>query len=165
MSLSKFKHYLQLLPARYQTKVVFCSWFLREYAAHAPVRRLTRPSVTCNSDAPYQPRPWSLCVLCPATPLLLPRPLQSCTHRRTFENSHWLYCSPAEQPDCTCYLSNKSFLCYQMLRMQCTAANLFGIKIYLLSLISNRAPALFRQAETNRVPPLFRQACGAYLAS
>ena len=56
--------------------------------------------------------------------------------RRTLENSPWLYCSPAEQPDCTCYLSNKSFLCYQMLRMQCTAANLFGIKIYLLSLIS-----------------------------
>ncbi len=89
----------QLLPARYQTKVVFCSWFLREYAAHALVRRLIRPSVTCNPDAPYQPRPCSLCVLCPATPLLLPRPLRSCTHRRTFKNSHWLYCSPAEQPD------------------------------------------------------------------
>ena len=96
-------HY-NYLPTRYQTKVVFCSWFLREYAAHAPVRHLTRPAVTCNSDAPYQPRPWSLCVLCPATPPLLPRPLQSCTHRRTFENSHWLYCSPAEQPDCTMYM-------------------------------------------------------------
>ena len=101
-------HNLNIIHNYYQQdinlKVVFCSWFLREYAAHAPVRRLTRPSVTCNSDAPYQPRPWSLCVLCPATPLLLPRPLQSCTHRRTFENSHWLYCSPAEQPDLYNYM-------------------------------------------------------------
>jgi hypothetical protein len=56
-------HY-NYLPTRYQTIDVFCSWFFHEYTAHVSVHHLTRPSETCNPDAPYQIRPWSVCALC-----------------------------------------------------------------------------------------------------
>jgi hypothetical protein len=136
VSLSKLNIHYNYLPARYQTKVVFCSWFFREYTAHVPVHHLTRPSETCNSDSDS-----TLVFLCSvflSKPSLLPHPLQSCAHRRTFENSHWLYCSPAEQPDLYILsIQKKFFLCYlNVTQMHCTSANLFGIQIYVLCLMS-----------------------------
>jgi hypothetical protein len=102
----------------------------------ASVRHLTRPSETCNSDAPYQTRSCSFCVLwvfCPCPPCCLPI-LSNPVLRRTLENSYWLYCSPVELPDL--------YPCY-----------LFGIKIYVLCIMSYRMRQLRKQSAT---------VCGSY---
>ncbi len=54
---------------------------------------------------------------------------------RTLENSHWLYCSPAKHPSCTCSTLQSSFIslhhCCNVLLL-----TLFVIKYYVFSLSS-----------------------------
>ncbi len=82
--------------------------------------------------------------------VLPPRPPQYCAHRRTLENSLWLYCSSAEQT--ASYMLSILFTIYKnslMLLMHCTAAYLFGIKHLCLSYVSN----VFVTPHTSPPPP------------
>jgi hypothetical protein len=62
--IKKLIHPLKLFTSKLSKKLSSVLGSFREYAAHVPVHHLTRPSETCNSDAPYQTRPWSFFVLC-----------------------------------------------------------------------------------------------------
>ncbi len=102
-------HY-NYLPTRYQTNVVFCSWFFREYTAYVPVLHLTRPSETCNPDAPYQTRPWSFCALCFCrSPLCCPAPSNPVLTGELLKTAIGYTVLLPNNQTCTCYLSNKPF--------------------------------------------------------
>ncbi len=88
--------------------------------AHVPVHNSTRPSVTYNSDAPYQTRSWSFCALCflPTPSCCLPAISIPVLTGELSKTAIWLYCSPAELPDLymqsihwTFFILHKCYIC------------------------------------------------------